>query len=288
MPKKQKNPGRGRGATTGERQYTVTLNRRFQGSMPHSSFPDRAEMTLDYWTVNRVNPGVVTYQDTVFNLNSLFDPEFTGVGHQPREFDTWASVYSKYRVLETMVEADVRQRAAHGISVCLVPSNSSTALVVTDYPQELPRAIRLGITSSNQPTCKWAGKVDMRAILGMTQEEFRGDDTTGALVTASPSQLVHLHVFAAQLDGTTACDFEFTLRLRFRVEFYDRKTLAPSALVAAVAARISQLQQVVAAERDASASHAAAAAPHPPEQPSTRGTLAEALASAFLGTSPRK
>jgi len=225
----------------------------------------------------------------VFNLNSLFDPEFTGTGHQPREFDTWASVYSKYRVLETMVEADVRQRAAHGISVCLVPSNSSTALVVTDYPQELPRAIRLGVTGSSQPTCKWAGKVDMRAILGMTREEFHGDDSTGALVTASPSQLVYLHVFAAQLDGVTACDFEFTLRLRFRVEFYDRKTLAPSALVAAVAARITQLQQVVTAERDASGgARSVVTATYPPEPPAHSPTLAEALANAFLGTAARK
>jgi hypothetical protein len=283
MPKKSKKNREVARPASGERMYSVTLNRRFQGQQPHSSFPDRVEQMLDYWSVNRVNPGVVTYQDTVFNVNSLFDPEFTGTGHQPREFDTWASIYAKYRVLECLVEVDVRQRASHGITVCVVPSNSSTALTIGDYPQELPRAVRLGITGSSQPPVRASIKIDPRAILGMTPAEFRGDDSTGALVTASPSQLVYLHVFAAQLDGTTVCDFEFTLRMRFRCEFYDRKTLAPSALVAAVAARIGALQEMVAQSRSDVSSDGAAIvqARPPPELPRT--SLAEALASAFLG-----
>jgi hypothetical protein len=188
-------------------------------------------VSLDYWSVNRVNPGVVTYQDTVFALNGAFDPEVTGVGHQPRDYDTWSAVYGKYRVRRTLVEIDVRQRAAHGLVVTCVPSNSATALVVTDYPQELPRAVMLGVTGSSQPVAKLRAAFDPRAVLGMTPTEFLGDDSTGALVTANPSQLVYLHVFAAQLDGTTACDFEFSLRMRMEVEFYDRKVLSPSSLL---------------------------------------------------------
>jgi len=277
MPKKSRRNMKRRPAS-GERQYNVVLNRRFQGQQPHSSFPDRAEMMLDYWSVDRVTSGAVTYGDKVFALNSLFDPDYTGSGHQPRDFDTWASVYAKYRVLEVLCEVDVRQRAAHGISVCCVPSNSPTALTVTDYPQELPRAVRLGITGSYQPTCKATFKVDIRAVLGMTEEEFRGDDNTAAAVSTSPSQAVYLHVFAAQLDGTTMIDYEHTVRLRMRCEFYDRKTLAPSALVAAVAARIEALQEMV------SQHGAGSAPPAPPEQPRTP-SFVDALASAFVGTS---
>lgn len=265
----------------------VVLNRRFQVSQPHSSFPDRTELTLDYFTTTRWAPGVITYGDVTFHLNSLYDPEYTGTGHQPRDFDTWASVYHKYRVLETLVELDVRQRASHGIYVCAIPSNSSTALTASDFPQELPRAVRLGMTSPNQPVARMVQKFDLRALLGMTREEFRGDDETGASVTANPAQSVYLHVFANQIDGATAADFELAIRMRFRCEFYDRKVSAPSALVAAVAARIAQLQQVVetASEDARSAASASARSSEPPSRPAS---LAEALAGAFLGTAPRK
>ncbi len=284
MPKKSKKNRQARGTPSGERQYTVALNRRFQGQQPHSSFPDRVEQMLDYWAVTRTTSGAVTYGDNIFAVNSLFDPDYTGSGHQPREFDTWSTIYSKYRVLEVLCEVDVRQRAAHGITVCVVPNNSSTALTISDYPQELPRAVRLGITGSYQPTCRASIRIDPRAILGMTMAEFKGDDSTGALVSASPAQTVFLHIFCAQLDGTTLIDYEFTLRLRMRCEFYDRKVLSPSVAVSAIAARLGALQELVARSAGAGdepvlvPARGQSAAP-PPEQPRT--SLAEALA--FLG-----
>lgn len=224
-----------RNAGSGSAPYSNRLFRGWTGSQPHSSFPDRTVVSLDYWSTNRVNPGVITYSDTVFGLNNAFDPEFTGTGHQPRDFDQWSAIYGRYRVLKTLVEVDVRQRASHGLTVTLVPSNSSTTLVLADYPQELPRAVMLGLTGSNQPPCHHRGVMDNRAILGMTTEEFRGDDTTSALVTAGPAQATYLHVFCAQLDGVTAVDYEFAIRLRMEIEFYDRKVLSPSALAAAFA-----------------------------------------------------
>ncbi len=254
-----------RGPGTGSRQYAQQLFKGWARSQPHSSFPDRTVVSLDYWSTNRVNPGVVTYADTVFGLNNAFDPEFTGTGHQPRDFDQWAAIYAKYRVIKTLVEVDVRQRAAHGITVTLVPSNSSTALVLTDYPQELQRAVMLGITGSAQPVCHWRGVIDAKAILGMTTEEFRGDDATAALVTAGPSQAIFLHVFAAQLDGVTVADFEFAIRMRMEIEFYDRKVLSPSALAAMFsklpvpAAPTDDEEEVVVVRRGGAAAAALAA-----------------------------
>lgn len=168
----------------------------------------------------------------MFAINSAFDPDYSGTGHQPRDFDTWATIYAKYRVRRVLAEVEVRQRASHGISVCMVPSNSATSLTAADNPHELPRAVWMGVTGSSQPIAKAREAFDPAAILGMTKTEFLGDDSTAALVTASPSQVVYLHVFAMQVDGTTACDFEISLRLRMEIEFYDRKVLSPSALIA--------------------------------------------------------
>jgi len=42
--------------------------------------------------------------DNVFNLNSLFDPEQTGTGHQPLGRDQYNTFYNRYRVLKVRVK----------------------------------------------------------------------------------------------------------------------------------------------------------------------------------------
>jgi len=233
MPKKNKGKAgaRRKAGGTGEHIYEMGRAGGWTSVQPHSSFPDRAVVSLDYWNAVRVNPGVVSSSDTVYVLNSLFDPEYSGVGHQPRDFDTWSTIYGKYRVRRTLVEVQVRQRASHGIAVACIASNSSTALAAADAPLEFPRAVDMGITASNQPPAAAKFAVDIRAILGMTPTEFLGDDSTAALISASPSQAVYLHIYAGQLDSSTVADYELNVRFRFETEFYDRKPLSISSLL---------------------------------------------------------
>ncbi len=39
-----------------------------------------------------------TGSEYVFRLNSLYDPDLTGTGHQPYGFDQFAALYSRYKV----------------------------------------------------------------------------------------------------------------------------------------------------------------------------------------------
>lgn len=253
---------------TGEPRRDDILFKGWRSQQTASSFADRAVVSLDYAISGRQNPGVVALYDNVFSLTSVFDPEISGGGHQPREFDTWASIYGRYRVMRVLAEVMIRQRASHGISTVLVPSNSSSALVAADYVNELPRAVWGGVTGSNQPVVRMKVAFDPSAILGMTRQEYMADDTTSAAITTSPSQVVALHLVVYQVDGTTALDYEYEIRLRYEVEFYDRKTLSPSALIAENARLRAALacqadddeEQVVVVRRRLGAAGAAAAA----------------------------
>ncbi len=55
---------------------------------------------LTYVDTKLVAPGsgVAVHQ---FRLNSLFDPDYTGLGHQPAFRDQWNALYTKYRVVKT-------------------------------------------------------------------------------------------------------------------------------------------------------------------------------------------
>jgi len=192
--------------------------------------------TLSYQRNERVNPGVVTGAGVVFRLNSVFDPELTGVGHQPREFDTAAALYSKYRVISTDCMIEVRQRASHGIAAALIPTDEPGPFSVADLPLELLRAVQLGVTGSNQPVLRARQRFHNAAVLGQTPAQYMANEDTSALCTTNPAEPTYLHVWAQQLDSATVADYEFSLLMSFDVEFFDKKVLAPSAAAAAVLA----------------------------------------------------
>lgn len=209
-------------------------------------FPERIQAKLQYTTSTRVNPGVVTYQDTVFRLNGPYDPEFTGAGHQPRGWDTLAGLYDKYRVARCRAVVHARQRAAHGIQVVLVPSNQSTSLINTDFPAEIQRATPTSITGSNQPIVNVDVTYNNADILGQSPAQYRASEDTSSLTTTVPSEGIFLHVYAYQLDGATVLDYEFTISLFYDVEFFDRRYEGPSS----VAEQIAELRALLAAREE--------------------------------------
>jgi hypothetical protein len=178
-----------------------------------------------------MNPGVVTGNDNTYSLNSVYDPDVTGVGHQPREFDVWAGLYGKYRVHSATVELWIRQRAAHGLATWMIPSNSAAPLVTANYPAELPRTVSLGVTGASQPIGHKVVKFDCAAILGQTSSQYMANEDTAAVVTASPTEQLYVHIWAQQIDGITVLDCEYECVITYDVEFYDRLYVGPSALM---------------------------------------------------------
>jgi len=61
-----------------------------------------------------------------FKVNSIYDPDLTGGGHQPLGRDTWASIYNYYKVLEVNIKLEL-------FDTNLVTSGGSTAAVVPTY-----------------------------------------------------------------------------------------------------------------------------------------------------------
>lgn len=67
-------------------------------TMYNSLISHKLRTKLTYVDTKTVSPGTTSIHHT-FRLDSIFDPDFTGVGHQPAFHDQWANLYSKYRVI---------------------------------------------------------------------------------------------------------------------------------------------------------------------------------------------
>jgi len=70
------------------------------------TFPKQMAVKLTYCdtiAIPNTDTGTADYR---FRLNSIFDPDMTGGGHQPRGHDQWATIFSKYCVIGAKVKVE--------------------------------------------------------------------------------------------------------------------------------------------------------------------------------------
>jgi len=196
---------------------------------PKQGFPQRITLNLPYQKRYRDNPGVVTLTDNVFNLSSMNDIDVSGGGAvgQARGWDQWATAYDYYRVNWVKVILSVRQRAAHGLAVYLVP-NATTSTIADSRPYEMQMSQNLGITSTNQPPIEVSRTFFPHRILGMSATEYQVSDNTAGAVGAAPSQMAYLHLLCQNIDNATVLDDEFDIKFLFNVTLFDRADVAIS------------------------------------------------------------
>jgi len=174
----------------------------------------------------------VTLFDQVFNLNSLFDPDQSGGGHQPLEFSQWAAMYNRYLVRRCRYRVTFCQNSTTSITVVGVApqNNSNTALSLTQQRAALESPYgkaHMFSLSPNQPGFVITGNIDLARLTGVTPTKYASDDVYQAVVGASPSEIMGLHIFAFDLAATNV-NISFIVELEFDAALWDRANVASS------------------------------------------------------------
>jgi len=73
--------------------------------IPRNPFPLKTIAKLRYCTTVRLDSTTGASASHLFRAHSIFDPDFTGVGHQPYGRDTYSTIYNHYRVLKSRISA---------------------------------------------------------------------------------------------------------------------------------------------------------------------------------------
>ena len=82
-----------------------------------------------------------TYAPFVLNLNSIFDPNRTGGGHQPYAHDTLSTLYNRYRVISCRYRVAVNSSDnATDLQLAVIPTNEAIAPITISEVRENPRA----------------------------------------------------------------------------------------------------------------------------------------------------
>jgi len=194
-----------------------------------TGFPDRLRCKLAYSETgvrSSAIPGTYTIGQR-WRLGSLFDPDQTGTGSQPRFYDQLTPIYDKYRVDGAFVRLSVRQRAQHGITVILVPTSDVVPLNRYDAMED-PRASAALLTSDDQPPVVFEKYYSLAALNGVTPATYQADDIYNSFINNNPLKETVLHQTVFSTGQDTLVDYEFSIQITYYCEFFDRKVMTQS------------------------------------------------------------
>lgn len=190
-----------------------------------SPFPDRTLVRLKY--TERVQSNG-TAMDYVWNLNSIFDPNLTGTGHQPLGRDQWAGVYNRYRVYKVHYNIRALCDGATERWFAYAINNDTTAFTNFDQLCESSRSRSMPLVNQKPLTLK--GTSSLPKVNGRTRAEYMADDRYQATMGTSPAETICLHLGYINAAGTTVAANAITMDVTFYfyVELFDAIQLTQS------------------------------------------------------------
>lgn len=177
-------------------QRRAYMPRRFGSAVPNAlyktSMPRQMKVCMKYVDHYQVTTGAAQASGRVMRLNSIFDPDLTGTGHQPQSHDNWNTLYQTYRVDKASVTLKVPEVAVGGY-VYLLTSNSPTfntdPVVAAESPFVVGKAIQAG-----GPSVTLYSDFDIAKTFGYSRAQFDADVLTQSAFGASPTRLQYLHI----------------------------------------------------------------------------------------------
>lgn len=190
----------------------------------------RKHKYAEYFNMSSGNFLLGTQQ--AFRLNSVYDVNYTGAGHQPYGHDQMALLYGKYRVLKTTVQLLFTTPGAANDMICAesVAPNTTSGLTGTQLwePVERPGGSWGHLPTSGDRRCILKRTYNMHTICGVSKAAYLAEDRYAADVGSNPTQDILLTTAVGCFDGTNAVACVLQAVFEFEVLWYNRTTLGSS------------------------------------------------------------
>lgn len=170
--------------------------------------------------------------EQIFRLNSLFDPDYSGVGHQPYGMAEMTNLYRSYKVNGVKMEFEIYDPSADGCIIGMTVQPPGGAATITgktvDTIKEQPMSLTRNISDSGPQRVGVKQYFPMHSLIGVSPIQFKANlDRYSAVCTANPtdSPLLRVAIANKQTAGATVY---VRVSFTYYSQFYDRKTKAQS------------------------------------------------------------
>lgn len=221
-------PGKSKVRKVGKRRLGAAKRRwrmrnrvRVMGGL--NPIPQRQIVKMKY--AQNLNTAAGTAYNYKFNLNSIYDPDFTGTGHQPYGYDALETLYNRYRVISCSY-AITGYSGTTGVCYGVVPANEAKTFTTLAELRENPRA-KFTTQYPGGSTTMLKGKVYLPSLVGRSKLQYMSDDRYQAVFGANPQEQAILNVTGLDLSEAGA-SINWTITLEYTVELFDVKPLNQS------------------------------------------------------------
>lgn len=188
--------------------------------------PDRLKVKLPYHTiVNYTSAAGV--QDYVFNINSIWDPDRSGVGHQPLGRDQWAAFYNRYRVYGVKIRWSLTNKSGVPCLMSMIGNNDPVMVLSNDSMFEQSHMNKKHVGATGGIDTKYITKYfTLPRITGRPISAYVGDDRYQATMGSNPLETIVAHLYVANADGgVTPLAANASIHITYYVELFDRVNL---------------------------------------------------------------
>lgn len=194
-----------------------------------NGIPDRLFNKYHYATSITLSPGLApAFQ---FYRNSMFDPDFTGIGHQPWLRDQISALYSRYRCYGFKYSITIQNtNPTDSVRWAIVPINHTGTPTNMDEAWEKPysRSGLLTPDTGSKAMVTVSGYLSAAKVLGTTKAKFSTDDVYASLSGSNPTRQAYLMIACQAGNGTTSVDVRITAKLTMLTCHYQRATITGS------------------------------------------------------------
>ncbi len=196
--------------------------------------PSEKWVRLRYVQEIQIDPGVAGIASHYFRANSLFDPDLTGVGHQPMNFDELGSPYQHYTVYGSKITATAVTSGAveqvGGYMGIFLDDNGTFSFTTASQVIESnfkASAWRAGVANITQPQ----GVPKLHLGFG-TKKFFSVNDIENSLyraqINANPTEDANFCVWVGSIFGNNPASTTVLVEIEYLAKLSERAFVAQS------------------------------------------------------------
>lgn len=189
--------------------------------------PATCKTRLTYQTTLSLNAGAGAWLSNIFAANGIFDPDITGVGHQPRGRDEMTALYNHNYVTAAYITCRYVGEANGNVIVwgVAVRDDATPFATVNDFAEYRNSKYKCAKTTITTNEMVITQKVIPHKFLGIKTWD---DDALRGTSAANPSEMVYFHVGCADAFGGDPGAASIDVHITYYVTFTEPKPLTQS------------------------------------------------------------
>lgn len=212
-------PKRRRGNGSVIRRRTRKRQKKRYARIPRGLFAKTTKQLFRYVDTVGLNPGLTnTVAYHTFSANGMYDPDITGVGHQPRGFDEYMQFYNHYTVIASKIRLTFATVSATttGYAYVGVMATAAATPEITDINTIMENK------ATNSKVNSVMGTRPRIVSKGLSISKYFGqkvlqEDANAGTNAANPTEQVYWQIFAATNNsGTTDPDW---IRVKVEIDY---------------------------------------------------------------------